>query len=54
MGRIIHAIFKCTVCGVEYQDYLNAQRKARIHAENTGHVIRGEVGRFFVYPKEVR
>ena len=50
---VVHAIAECTVCGVRYENYKNAQALAAKHAKQTGHVVTGEVGLAFEYPRKL-
>jgi len=50
-GRTVGAIFNCT-CGKSWEDYATAQIKAKRHAEYMGHVVTGEVTKFFIYGKQ--
>lgn len=41
---VIHAILSCQDCKGYWDNYKTAQTQARLHAQKTGHVVRGEVG----------
>lgn len=40
---VVHAMFRCEVCGKEWSAYESAQKQAAAHARNTGHTVPGEV-----------
>ena len=46
---VIGAIFSCTECEQEWQNYKTAQREAARHARLTGHRVTGEVTRAVEY-----
>jgi hypothetical protein len=48
-GLVLGVIAACTVCGKEFQDYKTARRQAASHARSTGHLVAGEVTRYFEY-----
>ena len=50
---VVHATAECTVCGVRYENYKNAQALAAKHAKHTGHKVTGEVGLAFEYPRRM-
>lgn len=41
---LIHAIFRCSVCGKTWEAYRTASRQAAQHARTSGHAVHGEVG----------
>ena len=41
---LVHGIADCTVCDWHCEDYLTVQRKAREHANRTGHTVGVELG----------
>lgn len=45
----VHAIARCQNCGVEFNNYKNAQALAAKHAQKYGHTVTGEVGLAFTY-----
>ena len=47
--RLVHAIFKRTDCGKEFQDFLTAQVQAQQHAKSKKHLVMGEVGLAVTY-----
>ena len=42
-SAVIHAIFECTVCGEQWENYLTAQQQASAHATAHRHRVVGEV-----------
>lgn len=46
---IVHAIFRCQVCGKEWTDYLTSQKAAAKHAKELKHYVTGEVAYFVTY-----
>lgn len=41
---LIHAIFQCRDCEKHWENYLTAQSLARLHVEQSGHTVSGELG----------
>jgi len=41
---LVHGIAECKGCDWYCEDYLTLQRKAREHANRTGHTVRVELG----------
>lgn len=48
-SKVIHAVFKCHDCGVEYQGYKNAQALGAKHAKIKKHYVTGDVGIYSEY-----
>lgn len=46
---VIHQIFSCEKCGITWEDYTNARKKAYAHAKATGHKVTGETGTSIQY-----
>lgn len=44
MESVVHAIFNCSVCGKEWENYLTAKKNAIAHVDSTGHAVEGEEG----------
>ncbi len=45
----VHALFDCSTCGKEWQNWENAREEAYKHALKTGHSVHGEVGTSYHY-----
>lgn len=50
----IHAIFNCTDCRWNSENYLNAASAARKHASQHGHFVSGEIGYHVEFGTETR
>lgn len=46
---IVHALFSCEDCDMEFQDFKTARRRAYQHAKTKHHKVIGEVGVFYHY-----
>ena len=45
----IGAIFHCTECEKEFQDYTKALKQAAAHSKKTGHTVTGEVTYYITF-----
>ena len=45
----VHAVAICEDCGKEFQNYINAQALAALHAQKYKHKVSGEVALAFEY-----
>lgn len=48
-GGVVHAFARCDNCGLEWNNYKNAQAVGASHAKKYGHIVRVDVGFSITY-----
>jgi len=50
---LVHGIADCTGCDWHCENYLTVQRKAREHADQTGHIVKADLGYMAIYRPQI-